>query len=194
MSLFELVFGLSAVILGLALTQIVSNFHRLLLAGPRVRWAPEPLLLCGLIFLVIVSVWLTQWNDRNEMHTTIGMVVLQVLKILMPYLAAAFVLPDRIAEEGMIDLYRHYDRTRVFTYGALIAGLLLFWAYYLIAQTSVQAGTPGRWVGALLKGPWLYIALYLVLIFIRARWFNILLLTAALLFYAWSIVPIPLGQ
>jgi len=194
MTLFELVFGLSAVILGLALTQIASNFHRLLLAGPRVRWAPEPLLLCAIVFLVIISVWLTQWSDRNEIHTTIGMVVLQVLKMLMPYLAAAFVLPDKIAEEGPIDLYRHYDRTRVFTCGALIAGLLLFWAYYLIAQAGAPAGPPLHWTERLLAGPWLYIAVYLALIFIRARWFNIVLLTAALLFYAWQIVPMPLAQ
>jgi len=115
MSLFELIFGLSAVILGLALTHRASSLRRLLLAGSRVHRAPEPLLLCALIFIVIVSLWLTQWQDRAETHTT-GIMLLQVCKLLMPYLAAAFVLPDDIIERETIDLYRHYDRTRVFTY------------------------------------------------------------------------------
>lgn len=190
MSLFELVFGLSAVILGLALTQIASNFHRLLLAGPRVRWAPEPLLLCAIIFLVIVSIWLTQWSDRDETHTTIGLVLVQILKMLMPYLAAAFVLPDRIAEEGPVDLYRHYDRTRVFVFSFLIAGLLLFEAYDLL----LRAGAPIRWADVVRDEPWLYVAAYTVLIFVRARWFNVAALTVVLLVYGWGVITTKLAQ
>jgi hypothetical protein len=193
MTLFELVFGLSAVILGLALTQVATNFHRLVLAGRRVRWAPEPLLLCAIIFLIIISVWLTQWGTRSETHTTIGMVLLQVLKILMPYLAAAFVLPDRVAEEGPIDLYRHYDHTRAFTYGFLIAGLLLFFAHAMILRAGDPSPAPLSWTDMLLDGPWIYIAVYTALIFIRVRWFNVAVLTAVLVFYAWQIIPLPLG-
>jgi hypothetical protein len=51
MSLFEFTFGLSAVILGLALTHMASSVHRLVLAGERVRWAPEPILLTVLVGL-----------------------------------------------------------------------------------------------------------------------------------------------
>ena len=58
MSLFDFTFSLSAVILGLALTHIASTTHKLLLAGRRVRWAPEPMLLSFIVLLVIVSVWL----------------------------------------------------------------------------------------------------------------------------------------
>jgi hypothetical protein len=48
MTLFELTFTLSAVILGLALTHMASSLYRLVLAGRRVRWALEPLLqACG---------------------------------------------------------------------------------------------------------------------------------------------------
>src|SRR5690349_68936 len=94
MTLFELVFGLSAIILGLALTQIASSLHRLLLAGSRVRWAPETILLCSLIFLVTVSVWVEEWDYRQETSTTIGMELLSVLKLLTLFLAAAFVLPE----------------------------------------------------------------------------------------------------
>ncbi|HTP77007.1 MAG TPA: hypothetical protein VMJ73_08490 [Rhizomicrobium sp.] len=194
MSLFELVFGLSAVILGLALTQLVSSLHRLMLAGRRVRWAPEPLLLGCVVFVVIVVVWLFQWQDRHEVSTTVGMVVLQVLKMLAPFLAAAFVLPDKVPEEGEIDLLRHYDRTRAYTYGALIVGLLLFWLYYLIQHAGVPDTTPFTWSGAILRGPWLYIAAYAALILVRARWFNISLLLAVLGLYGSQVMLAPLVQ
>ena len=64
-SLFDFTFGLSAVILGLALTHLASSLHRLAMAGRRVRWAPEPALLSAIIFVVIVSVWLRQWQDST---------------------------------------------------------------------------------------------------------------------------------
>ena len=47
MTLTELTFGLSALILGLALTHLAAALSKLLLARERVRWAPEPLDLGG---------------------------------------------------------------------------------------------------------------------------------------------------
>jgi hypothetical protein len=194
MSLFEFTFGLSAVILGLALAHMASSVHRLAIAGRRVRWAPEPVLLAGLIFLVIVSVWLFQWSDRNRETTTIGLMLLHVIKLVLPFLAAAFVLPKATADEGPVDLYAHYDRTRAFTFGALIAGLLLFWmdgALRWATGDFPEAGPITVW-GVLKRAPWQYCALYALLIFVRWRWLNVILLTGGLAFYAWRIVPTPL--
>ena len=194
MSLFEFTFGLSAVILGLALTHMASSVHRLAMAGRRAKWAPEPVLLAGIILLVIVSVWLFQWDDRDRETTTIGLMVLLVVKLLLPFLAAAFVLPEAAPEEGPVDLHAHYDRTRAFTFGALIAGLLLFWLDYTVRWAMgdyPELGPITVW-GVLKDAPWLYVPLYALLIFVRRRWVNVLLLTIGLAFYAWQIVPMPL--
>jgi hypothetical protein len=191
MSLFEFTFGLSAVILGLALTHLASSFHRLAVAGRRVRWAPEPILLSGIIFLVIVSVWLYQWPDRAMSETTIGLMLIQVCKLLLPYLAAAFVLPEHIPESGPIDLYAHYDRTRIFTFGALIVGLLLFWVHGLVRQ-SMAAETPPSLLEALNRGPWVFVGIYILLIFVRIRWLNTIVLAGGLLYYGWRIAIVPL--
>jgi hypothetical protein len=191
MSLFDFTFGLSAVILGLALTHLMTSLHGLVLAGRRVRWAPEPLLLAAIIFLVIVSVWLFHWSVRDMRETTIGLMLIEVLKLLLPFLAAAFVLPDRLPEEGPIDLYAHYDRTRPFTFGALILGLLLFWVHNMLVWSS-QPGPPLTLREALAMAPWAYVAIYLLLIFVRRRWLNILVLTGCLIYYTWYIVPMPL--
>jgi hypothetical protein len=81
----------------------------------RVPWAPEPLLLAAIIVLVIVSVWLFRWDARTRTKTTIGLMVMQVLKLVLPFMAATFVLPDPILEEGPVDPYAHHDRTRALT-------------------------------------------------------------------------------
>lgn len=191
MSLFEFTFGLSAVILGLALTHLASGFHRLAVAGHRVRWAPEPILLSGVIFLVIVSVWLFQWPDRTISETTIGLMLIQVFKLLLPYLAAAFVFPEHVPESGTLDLFAHYDRTRMFTFGALIAGLLLFWIHGLIRQ-SMAADPPPNLMDALARGPWVFVGIYTLLMFVRVRWLNIVVLAAALVHYGSRIAVVPL--
>ncbi len=191
MSLFEFTFGLSAVILGLALAHMASTVSRLALAGQRVRWAPEPLLLAGIIVLVIISVWLDQWTARDLTETTIGLMLFQVGKLMLPFMAATFVLPDPVPEEGPVDLYAHYDRTRALTYGTLILGLMAFWAVDMIQWAGGQwpnapAMTPGRVVASL---PWAFCLTYGLLIVVRWRWFNIALLAAGLVYYGWQVAP-----
>jgi len=194
MTLFEILFSLTAVILGLALTLLASNLHRLMLAGRRVRWAPEPLILCSIIFLVIITVWLGQWGLRGVTKITEAEVILKVLKMLSPFMAAAFVLPDRIPEQGEIDLYRHYDRTRAFTFSALILGLLLFWVDFLIQKQAPPFGSALPWAFTLQQAPYVIAPAYAALIFIRARWFNILVLLGVLIEFGWQTLPTVLIQ
>lgn len=195
MSLFEFTFGLSAVILGLALAHMASTLSKLAMAGRRVRWAPEPLLLAGIIVLVIVWVWLSQWNAREQTETSVGLMLFQVGKLLLPFMAATFVLPDPVPEEGPVDLYAHYDRTRALTFGALITGLLVFWTGFMVRWATggaPDAGPMTVWsVAATL--PWGFCLGYGLLIVVRKRWFNIALLAAGLIYYGWSVVPVRLA-
>ena len=95
MTLFELTFSLSAVILGLALTHMASSLYRLVLAGRQVRWALEPLMQATLVFLIVVSVWLNEWLQGRGMTTvTYGRVLLRSLNLLVLYIAAAVCLPE----------------------------------------------------------------------------------------------------
>jgi hypothetical protein len=196
MSLFEFTFGLSAVILGLALAHMASTVSKLAMAGRRVRWAPEPLLLAAIIALVIVSVWLDQWNLRGATETTVGMMLMQVGKLMLPFMAATFVLPDPIPEAGPVDLYAHYDRTRRLTFGALILGLMAFWA---VGMVRWAGGAPPEMgpltVWAVVKSlPWVFGLGYAVLIGVRRRWVNVVLLAAGLVYYGWEVLPVRLGE
>lgn len=196
MSLFEFTFGLSAVLLGLALAHMASTISKLAMAGRRVKWAPEPLLLAGIIVLVIVSVWMLQWEMRTRTETTIGLMLMQVLKLVLPFMAATFVLPDPVPEEGPVDLYAHYDRTRALTYGVLILGLMAFWAAFTAEWAmglTPERGPMTAW-GVVASLPWLFCLGYGLLIVVRRRWVNIAVLAAGLVFYGWQVLPLRLGE
>ena len=188
MTLFELFFGLAAVILGLALTNIVASLHRLALAGRKVRWAPEPVLLTLLVVMIIVFVWLAQWDERDMAEISAGRALLQVAKMMALYFAAASCLPDpdMVTDDG-IDLFEYYDRTRALSFGALIVGLTLFDVYYATGSAKFDL------VEALQDdGP--LIALYAGLIFVRVRWVNVLALVGVIGFFGASVVGYTLTQ
>ena len=186
MTLFELFFGLSAVILGLALTNIVASLHRLALAGRKVRWAAEPVLLAVLVVMIIVFVWLGQWFEREITEISAGRALLQVAKMMTLYFAAASCLPepDRLPADG-IDLFEYYDRTRALSYGALIVGLILFQVYFATSADRIS------WA-AFFDEDALLIIVYASLIFIRSRWYNVLALLGVIGFFGASVIGLTL--
>ncbi len=187
MSLWEFTFALSAVILGLALTHIAATIHKLLLVGKRVKWAAEPVLLTTIVLLVIVAVWLGAWFDRDIASLTIGQMLLQVSKLLVLYIAAASCLPEP-DRTGVVNLREYYDRTRILTFGALFLSYLMFRFHGVTTD-----GLPPRitlWVAL----DWFfYPAVYISLIFVRQRWFNILALGLVIVSYCWLVVGLRLA-
>ncbi|MEY2479171.1 MAG: hypothetical protein QOI04_98 [Verrucomicrobiota bacterium] len=187
MTLFELTFGLTALILGLALTHMASNLYRLAKAGRKVRWAPEPLLQTGLVLLVVVFVWVNQWETRGTTSIIYARELLQVLKLLVLYIAAAACLPEVHDHEGEIDLYVHYDQTRRLSYGALVAGLVLFDVYGWTGEQTFH------WCWNMLAS-FVFIGPYLVMMFVRQRWLNVLLLVSVLIYFGSSIMAYRLNE
>ncbi|GAA4003219.1 hypothetical protein [Sphingomonas humi] len=171
MSLFEMLFALSSVILGLALTNIAASLHRLALAARRVRWAPEPLLQALLITVITLQVWLDQWYLRHITELVYASASLTILRLMTLYFAAASCLPEGdLIGEGEVDLKTYYYDTRRLSYGAMIVGLWLF------ALNNLLAG--GRDWMEYLQGVVIGPAIYGLLIWTRRRWVHI----AALLF------------
>jgi len=173
MSLFDFAFGLSAVILGLGLAELASRFQQLVFAGRRVKWAPEPVLLAAIVFLVILVVWLTSWRDHEIREITVGQVALQVAAILLPYMVAAAVFPHT-PTEGPVDLHRYYDANRRVLLGALLVGQVLNWAMGL-SRAAPKITAAGDWPHPLVASfPYYSVIPYALLMFIRWRWVNVL--------------------
>jgi hypothetical protein len=185
MSTFELNFGLTSVILGLALTHMASALRKLLLKGRQVAWAPEPLLQAGFILMIIVQIWMNQFS-RNRGEFTDGEALLNVLRMLTLYFAAGFSLPEPEAGEEKIDLLAYYNRARRFSYGSLAAGLMIFWVY-----NSVVA--PAGWRADLIDKAF-PVAIWVVLMFVRWRWLNLLLLAIPLFGTARDLLHASMGH
>lgn len=183
MSLFEFSFALSAVILGMALTHIAAVAHKLLLAGKRVSWAPEPVLLTLLVMLVIIGMWLGSWDARNETSIGVASTVVDVVILMALYFTAASCLPEPRDNAELIDTHAYYNRTRLLSFGSIIFSYLLFQAnYFAIDDWNRQTITQN------LANMVLIPVLYSTLIFIRARWFNIAILASLLLFFGWNVM------
>jgi hypothetical protein len=186
MTLFEMLFGLTAVILGLALTHIAASLQKLLYTGRRVRWAAGAGAADG-----DCPAGDRHGVDQPVVHGDVDTIttfqaLLQVMKMLAVYFAAAGVLPELAGSDERVDLLEHYDRTRWLNYGALIVGLILFLTY-----SAIQFGDVPDTVGAVLG--WLLIpAIYLSLIFVRWRPYNVAALIFVLLFYGYQVWPMEL--
>ena len=187
MTPFELFFGLTTVILGLALTHMANSLQQLLRGGRRVRWAAEPILQAILILMIIVFVWADQWDTRNEAVFTVGQSLLQVAKLLAVYIAAAAVLPD-VPEEAKMDLHGHYLASRRVTYGALIAGFVLFSTYHV---AFLPADHVPLFNSLLIAGG--ILLLYVSLMIVRRRPFHVGALILLCLAYASQILPRSIG-
>ena len=81
--------------------------------------------------MVIVFVWLNQYEARAQTVAIYWRVLLQKLSFLSLYIAASVCLPDAASEPEPVDMHAYYDRTRRLSFGALIVSLLLLNTYFL---------------------------------------------------------------
>ena len=62
---FEFALGLFAVLIGLAIADIATSFHRLLRDRARVHRDPLPLLAAALAIVITVGMWFDLWGIRH---------------------------------------------------------------------------------------------------------------------------------
>src|SRR3954467_10261189 len=115
MSLVESVAVLVAIILGLALAELATSFHRLMRAGKRVQWDwMSPALAFVMLLETVQFWWLSKAWYANATELRILEFLPRLLLLLLIYLLAAAVLPDEVPEDG-VDLRSFYvDSSRYF--------------------------------------------------------------------------------
>jgi hypothetical protein len=108
MSLVERVAVLVAIVLGLALAELGTSFHRLLRARARVKWDwMSPALALLMLLETIQFWWLSQtWYETASQLRLIDFLPRLVILLLI-FLLAAVVLPDEVPDQG-IDLRAFY--------------------------------------------------------------------------------------
>ena len=109
-----------------------------------------------------------------------------MLRMMTLYFAAGFCLPEPEAGESKVDLLAYYDRARRFSYGSLAAGLMIFWVYNAVVA-------PADWRTDLLTKA-RQIAPWVILMFVRWRWLNLLLLAFPLVGTTLDLLHVSLGR
>jgi hypothetical protein len=129
MSLVERVGVLVAIVLGLALAELGTSFHRLMRAGKRVRWDwMSPTLAFVMLLEAVQFWWLSQSWYANATELHLIEFLPRLLILLLIYLLAAAALPDEVPEEG-INLRTFYVETSRYFWaliGLLTLGIMIF--------------------------------------------------------------------
>lgn len=132
MTPYEYFIVLIVVLIGLALSDLTISLHKLLAAGPRVKWhwaAPATALLAAVL---VVGEFMTTWFARAP-TITFSHVLPSVGLMVLLYLGAAATLPDEVGPEG-VDLKLFYFDNRRHFWGVMTA--------FMAVQTLFVAISP----------------------------------------------------
>ena len=114
---------LIAVILGLAITQILQGFRGLLHSRDHVRIYWPSLAWAGLVLLIAVQSWWAMFGLRARHDWSFLAFAVVLLENTCIYMLAALVLPD-FAEERRADLRSTYFKQAPWFYGLMAAALV----------------------------------------------------------------------
>src|SRR5215469_16544548 len=94
---------LLAIVLGLAITQVLLGFRGLILTRAKVKLYLPTLIWAGLTLLLAIQLWWGDFSMRTKVNWTFGPLLVVILQAIGVYMAAALVLPY-ITEDASIDL------------------------------------------------------------------------------------------
>jgi hypothetical protein len=97
---------LLSIIIGLAVTQVLTGVRGLMLRRTRVRRYWVPIAWSGIMLGILTQTWWAMFGLRSRREWTFGEFAAVLLHTVLTYLAAALVLPDFDAES--VDLREHY--------------------------------------------------------------------------------------
>ena len=130
---------LLAVVLGLAITQVLLGLRGLILTRAKVKLYFPTLIWAGLTLLLAIQAWWANFSMRTQVDWTFGALLVIILQAISVYMAAALVLPD-ITGDAVIDLREHYFAHKSWFFGALLASLV----FSVAKDLSLYGHLPSR--------------------------------------------------
>jgi hypothetical protein len=144
MSIFEFVFSLFGLVLGLSLAEVLAGFARTVRARERIRMGWLTPLLGLLLIIDLVSFWTGAWRERDAIGVTLEPLLFATLIAGIYYVAASLVFPPD--DEAWPDLDVYFMEHKPVVVGAVIGCNLLM----MFARGFVHDGvnmTAGSGVG-----------------------------------------------
>jgi len=187
MDAFSYLSVLLSIILGLAVTQILTGVRGLLLSRGRINLYWPTLVWASLLLLIFVQSWWAMFALREHTDWTFAQFAMVLLQTIVLYLLAGLVLPD-FGETANVDLRAHYFSQHGWFFGfTLVLGsvslmkdlvvdgtfpdpLNVTFHLVLMSATAVAAITRREWYHKVvaLFGV-IAITLYITLLFTRLR-------------------------
>ena len=125
MSTFEYVMVLVSIVIGLALTHVLTaiaaGVHRLRGHGAPLTLDPVYLLWVGYVTIWLVSFWWVEYTFREVQEWTFGLYLFVISFAILLFLLAAILVPHRL--EGVENSYDYFMRGRRWFFGAFIVAV-----------------------------------------------------------------------
>jgi hypothetical protein len=142
---FEYAIGLFSVIIGLAVADIATSFHRLVRRGPRVDWDPLTLLAALYALWIVIGLWFQIWRIRDVPESRHFLFFVSIFaELFVLFLVAAASLPDEL--EADVDLRAYYQSNRRY-----------FWLLIVLYQLGFAAHGAYFYTHGL-HAPWMHLA------------------------------------
>src|ERR1051325_1254083 len=127
---------LIAIILGLAITQILLGYRGLLHARARVKVYWPSFVASVVVLIIAVQSWWAMYGLRAHTDWTFLQFAVVLLQSIGVYMLAALVLPDFVGE-GRIDLRKTYFEQSRWFFGTIVAVLVVSRSKDLVISGSL---------------------------------------------------------
>jgi hypothetical protein len=186
MSVAEYLSVFLAIIVGLAVADLATSFHKLLRARERVEWDWLSLALAFVMLLEILVFW---WGSfgwyRETEDMSIGQFLPDLVLFLLLFLAVAAVLPDEVPDSGL-SLRRHYLSTAPhFWILMVLMGPVVSFGVFprLLPDPTFQTILVSQWPNLLLT------VLMAPLIFTKREWVHMVFVALLVPYTLWVALP-----
>jgi hypothetical protein len=172
-----------ALLLGLALTELLSGYANLVRAQTRPKWGVVAPLTGLLLFFEIWISFIDAWTNLQCLRITLKDLAVPTLMGLTYFAAAVIAVPQDYAQWQSLDDY-FYAR-RKWIAGLLILANLLHlpgeWQYVQQTWARGESGAIAEYAGSNL---WLF-GSYLAIFLARVKWLTVLGICGVLLFFVY---------
>ncbi|HEX3944780.1 MAG TPA: hypothetical protein VHW69_11905 [Rhizomicrobium sp.] len=139
MDAFSYLSVLLSIVLGLAVTQLLSGFAALVHARRRIAmYWPVPVQM-GATLLITVQVWWAMFGMHNVGRWTFAGFLIVLAQSIAVYLMAAFITPE-LGGDARIDLREAYFREARWFFGSILAALAISLTKNRVLFGSFQSG------------------------------------------------------
>ena len=131
MSIFEYVFSLYSLLLGLALAHLLSGLAKVVEARPQIRLGWPTALLALLMMSSLTIFWEIAWRARDAVPDNSAALFGSLIICSLLYFAAILVLPSDIAQRRNLDEHFFSEKAKVLG-SLLLANLLAYGSRYAL--------------------------------------------------------------